>query len=215
VVQKDARDVLADCLDGGDETAWEEFVRRFRPVLARGVRLGLARAGQRIEAALEDDLMQEVYCRLLDRGRRALALCRGRSEGEVAAYLRRVAENVTYDSLRAVSASKRGQDRLVSLSRRDAEASLARLSDPRGCPERRLLRRELRRRFSGHVGQLLQGKVEARNRRVLELAVLHGWSSRELATWLGEGKKPGSIDSLLHRLRLRLRAGGLSLPARR
>ncbi len=86
--------------------------------------------------------------------------------------------------------------------------------DPRGTPEDLLLAAERRRCFRTVCGRLLPGPTAARDTRVLELALLGGWSSLEIARGLGGRLAASTVDTLVYRLRRRLAASGIAVPKR-
>lgn len=207
-----ARDLVVRCRDSRDGGAWEAFRNRFEDTLRGGVRRAFRLAGRRPRPETVDDLVQETYCRLVDRRARALRGCRARDEAGIAAYLKRVAERVALDHLRARATAKRGRNRVDSLDQlleKGAEGVVA--VGP--LAERRLRTGELERhwlaacrRAAGRGGKLT---VE-----VLGLALFQGLTSREISDRLGRRLTPNGIDSLLYRARRRLAAQGLTLPRR-
>lgn len=193
---------------------WEDLVRRLAPHLRARVRRAFWAAGVLPDPEQVDDLLQEVYCRLLSRGGRSLRLFRGAGEEELAAYLGRIAERTVADHLRTSRALKRGRGRLLAFGPCAGEEAVARAVDPRGTPEDLLLAAERHRHFRAVCRRLLPGPTAARDTRVLELALLGGWSSREIARALGGRLAPSSIDSLVCRLRRRLAESGIAVPKR-
>ena len=73
-MESKARSLIERCVEGGDDAAWEAFVDRFESALRRGIAAALSGRPQHREVLLED-LLQEVYCRLLERGARRLRRC--------------------------------------------------------------------------------------------------------------------------------------------
>jgi len=206
----DCRRLLDRCIESNDEGAWEELLRRLRGRLLSGVRKGLARAGLSPRADREEDLLQEVYCRLLERERSTLRACRGGSEGEIAAYLMRVAENATLDALRREAAVKRGGRELVLSAHESAVEE--RLASPELEAEERIHLRRLRARFRRSCRDICRDSP--RNRRIVEAAFLEGWTSPEIVRELASELKVASVDSLLHRVRRRFSEQGIELPSR-
>src|ERR1700676_5290247 len=90
------------------DAAWEELIGRFGAGLKARVGSVLRRCGVRPRDEHVEEIVQEVYCRLLAGGSRRLRRCRATSESQVGAYLGRVAERVALDQLRAARAQKRG-----------------------------------------------------------------------------------------------------------
>lgn len=194
-----------------DNRAWGEFVLRFQPRLRANVARALRRLDQRASPEAVDDLVQDVYCRLLERGAEAF---RGESEGEVMSYLRRVCESVVVDRHRFRATRKRGGQTLFVDLDRGGAASGELLTDGGSSPEARCLHRELRGLLLDGCRLLHEGPYLERNLVIFELAVLDGWTSREIAEGFDLGIKVGSIDSVVHRQRLKLKRRGLEAPER-
>ena len=196
--------VRARGLPGG-----EDLVRRYGRRLAQRVRSTFYLFGEFPRAEQVEEMVQEVYCRLLADGERRLAACRAEGEGQAVSYLSRVVERVVIDQFRRRRADKRGGGRLRPLA--SAEQRL--LYDPAGNPEERLLAAERRQLLLAQWREIA-GEIQGeRNLRILRLALLEGWSSREIAQELGK-IRPSSVDSVVHRLRRRLAGEGVALPRR-
>lgn len=211
----EARDLVHRCATDRDANTWQEFQNRFDRPLAMGVWRTLQRFDARISQDEHQDLLQETYCRLLEAQGRRLRSCRGEVEGAISAYLGRVAESVVVDYLRGRNAAKRGGGVVVE-PRRSSGADLADgLSDPRRSPEERLLLRERHTRFLARCTKLVGKRTPQRDMQVLYLAFFEGWTSREICNRVGQGMKPSTVDSLIHRLRKRLAALGIDVPRRR
>src|ERR1700733_497941 len=56
-------ELVRACLQGGDESAWVEFIRRFHPMIA-GVAFRIARRWGEVSPQTIDDLVQETYLNL-------------------------------------------------------------------------------------------------------------------------------------------------------
>lgn len=194
-----------------DERSWRLLVERLGPPV-RGAVAGALLAGRgAVDPDQVDDLVQEVWCRLLERDRRALRGCRGDGHAAVVRYVKRIALAVAVDALRSDGAGKRAPRRLQSIEDPRCESRAA--IDRRACPERRLLARERVGRFFGLCRELVDGAARGERLRIVRLAWLEGWSSREIAAELG-GWSPSAVDCLLHRLRTRLAARGERAPRR-
>jgi DNA-directed RNA polymerase specialized sigma24 family protein len=198
------------------QTAWEELVRRYGAIVQRQVRRSLRTAGFRHEPEEIEERVQEVYCRLLMGGTGRLRLLRRWSEGQVVTYLSRVSKRVVVDELRALAAVKRGARR-VSFSgclREVAEQT----ADPRCTPEEEAMLAETRRLLLARCRLLVESMTGRSDRqlnlRILRLALVEGWTSREIACAAGGRLAASSVDSLVHRARQRLARGGLAVPSR-
>ena len=211
----EARDLVRRCATDRDAKTWQEFQDRFNRPLAIGVRRTLQRFDARVSEDEHQDLLQETYCRLLEAQGRRLKSCRGEVEGAISAYLGRVAESVVVDFLRGRNAAKRGGGIVVE-PRRSTGAELAdRMRDPRRTPEERLLLRERHTRFLARCTKLVGKRTPQRDLQVLYLAFFEGWTSREICSRVGQGMKPSTVDSLVHRLKKRFSALGIEVPRRR
>jgi DNA-directed RNA polymerase specialized sigma24 family protein len=198
------------------QAAWEEWVRRYGAALESQVRRSLHNAGFTLEPEQVEERVQEVYYRLLQGGAGRLRLLRRWSASQVAAYLARVAQRLVVDELRAQAAVKRGGLRIafgVCLSR-----VAERIVDPRVNPEEQYMIAESRRLLLERCRRLAQSMIWRQDRerclRVLRLALLEGWSSREIADAEGGKLAASSVDTLVHRARRRLVRGGLRVPRR-
>lgn len=190
---------------------WADFDRQFRARLVAGVVRALSRGGGRPDSECVGEMLQEVYCRLLENRRLVLRRFRGVSDAEAFAYLKRVAETSTVDRLRLEAAAKRGGTLVgggVEHLLDDAVADLG-LS-----PEARVVRRDSWRRFWEECRRNVRSRHRARDLAILQLAMFEGWSSREIAVAMDGRLTVSSIDTILHRLRRRLAARGLELPQR-
>lgn len=130
------------------------------------------------ERALADDLVQEAYCRLLQRPEAPIAA------GSERAYLYRVATNLVTDHHR----------RRTRLGARLRALLLAHEAAPPTAP----------RPDEGGELQAIFGRLAPRDRAILWLAHVDGHDHREIAEILGV--RPASVRVLLSRARGRLAA---------
>ncbi len=209
---RNTRQLIDRCVASRDEEAWTELVDRYDRDLRRAVR-AVVRRGRHRSVELEEDLVQETYYRLLERGGWRLRRCRERDELAIRAFLMRVARNVAIDSLRIRGAAKRGRDRLVEPPGRPARLELR--PDPGPSAEQRLILSEERHRFLDCCRRIAGGRSTERNVRILELAFLGGLTSREIADELGPPLSAGCVDTLICRARKKLCAQGFALGTRR
>ena len=207
-------DLVDRCAVDRDAELWREFVERYGHRLTAGVRRALRRCGARVAREGRQDLLQEVYFRLLEKQGQRLRRCRARSERAVGAYLSKIAESVVIDHLRAEATAKRGGGCLVDGASQGEADPCERVVDRGLSPEERLLSRERRRLFLRHCRNAVSSRHSRRDLRVLYLAFFEGWTSREICRRLGGGLTPSSVDSLLHRVKRRLARAGLQVPRR-
>ncbi len=206
-------DLFRSCSTADCERAWSEFVERFQPRLVAAVRRTLVRlevpsgGDERVE-----DLVQEIYCRLLSRGRRRLRLFRGHSEAQLMAYLQRVAASVVVDARRLALAEKRRGGRRVPFEEDRPMPPFAGAEE--NGPEERLLARERRRTFLALCRHALGRRATATTVEIARLALLEGWTSREIAAGFGGRIGVAGVDSVIYRLRRNLAGRGIALPRR-
>ncbi len=205
-----AADLVERCGAHDCAESWREFLRRYGRALAGAVRRALAVRGYTWARDIDEDIRQEVYCRLLANGRRRLRNCRGVDDREVVGYLCRIAENVVVDHVRHSNAAKRGRRLRTVYPPAEQSGLVDRLADPAACVERRAVLRESRRLFFERAREILRGPNRQRDLWVIYLAVFEGWSSREIAQGLGT-ITTNNVDSVVHRTRSRLAAGGIEL----
>jgi RNA polymerase sigma factor (sigma-70 family) len=180
---------------------WDGFVRRHGRELHRAVACAMARRGLRPDDEQVEELVQEVYCRLLSGSSRTVA---GRPRAQLWAYLHRIARSVVIDELRSRRAGKRGGGQRHEVG---AEPLTDRVA-PGMSPEELLLAGEGADLVRRRVRELYPGAQGERNLRVLELAALEGLTSGEISRRLGGELTPSSVHTVLHRLRRHLAAAG-------
>ena len=194
------------------ERHWNQLYRLEAPRVRAGVLAALARCGERGDPEKVEDLVQEVWCRLLVQCRRSRSAYRGESDGSARRYIRRVALGVVVDALRAGGARKRRPRGLVSLA--DLETLDWLPVDGATCPERRLLARERLRRLL-ELCRRVVGTRQRRDRlRIARMALVEGCTSREIARALGGTWSAHAVDAVVFRIRRRLAEQGLALPRR-
>jgi len=196
---------------------WEGLVRRYGGLVFVRVLQAVRALGEDPTHEQVEELVQEVYYRLLTRGAVRLGQLRGRGEGRLVVYLSRVAECVVLDQLRKTGAVKRGRSVLVPLD--EEGTSLAeRAVDPAATPDVLCLIAERRRLLLERCRALprLAANQEDRRRnlRILRLALLEGWTSQEIAQREGRGLSISAIDTVVYRARQGLLKRGFEVRRR-
>ncbi len=191
------------CLDGsGDD--WREFVQCHGPRVRRMVSAAARQCGVKLQEPDLDELVQELYCRLLmTRYRRRF---QGGTESEFWRFIGQVGFNLVVDRKRSVFAKKRRPE--ASGSGRRPRRSPTAID-----PEQRLLGKEGRKIFLQRCREITRCDRMMLELQALGLAFLDGWSSREIAVELGV-LSVRQIDSLVFRLRRHLAKDGIQLPRR-
>ncbi len=179
---------------------WETVVGTHDLWLRKRVRDGMRRLGLRPRPDEIGESVQEVYCRLLQGGPRRLRRLRAIARGSGLTYLGRVADSVLLDEIRAARAAKRRGGASSHLAR----ICVQRLDLPDADPEGALLESERRRMLVRHLLDLADREgLTRRDVRILWLAVVEEWRSRDLARAFE--LTPRYVDTLLHRVRRQLR----------
>lgn len=186
-------DLVAQCLASNQSDTWQEFIRRFQPLIA-GV---VARAAARWVTATEcivDDLVQETYIKLCADNCRRLREFESRYDEAFYGYLKSIAYSVTLDYFKKHYASKRG---VLLRANTDADATL-RLVGEESSTETDLLLQELEE-MSG------RGTEGARDRLILNLYYRKGYATKEIARIRSLGLSQKGVESCLRRLTEKLR----------
>lgn len=101
------QELLRACLSQGNQSLWDEFVRRFQPMIA-GVIIKTLRRWGPPETTLVDDLVQETYLKLFANNSKALREIQGDHELAIFGFIKVVASNVVQDYYRKSLSQKRG-----------------------------------------------------------------------------------------------------------
>lgn len=97
-------ELLSVCLEPNPES-WQEFFRRYQPLIASTVIKSAHRRGMTSPARIED-LIQEVYLKLISNDYRLLRNFVPRDESSLAKYLAVTASSVVQDFFRGASVEK-------------------------------------------------------------------------------------------------------------
>lgn len=188
------QELLRLCLESNDPEAWQEFVRRFQPLIARIVVKSIRR-WTHPAPSLADELVQETYVKLIDNDYRALRKFDLQHENAFFAFLKVVASNVVQDHFRSSYSSKRGSGRAAE----DIETvgtSVATNTDSAGAAERRILINEIQRCL-----ETLRNEPNfARDQAIFWLYYEQGLTAKAIAELPGIGLTVKGVESTLLRL---------------
>src|SRR5215467_13837058 len=186
-------DLIQLCVTNKAAGAWQEFIRRFQPLIA-GV---VARAAVRwttVSAPLVDDLIQETYLKLCTDEFRRLREFQSRHEDSVYGFLKVVAYNVAMDYFKVRQASKRGAGLLT-----DADPEIAlQTKGQAGSADDQLLLREI----DEIVDRITASR---RDKTVFRLYYRQGLTAQAIAGIPGIDLTAKGVESCLHRLTVQLR----------
>jgi DNA-directed RNA polymerase specialized sigma24 family protein len=192
-----------------DEAGWESCVVPVEEWLRRRVSHIMKKAGLRPEPEHVREMIQDVYCRLLEGGPPRLEKLREMPLRGRLGYLTRVARSTVFDQVRSARSARRGNLRKLRMGR----VHLERIADPSPTPDHAFLLSEGRRLALRRIRDLGGPGSGARNARLLWLALVEGWGSRELGRAFSLA--PRTVDTLVHRLRRQFAVQGLELRRRR
>jgi RNA polymerase sigma-70 factor (ECF subfamily) len=195
-------ELIAACVEAVTPAAWEEFVRRFHPVIASTIWRVARRFGRNAPETV-DDLVQETFLKICANRCRILREFQAQTPDAIFGFLKTVAFNVAQDHFRVSLASKRGAGKCdAALELYAASAVAGRDGLPEA--ERELILREIDE-------QLITASEPAsreRDRRIFWLYYRHGMTARAIAAIPGVGLAQKGVESAIQRLtkhvRLRL-----------
>jgi RNA polymerase sigma-70 factor (ECF subfamily) len=193
-----SKELIRTCVNAGDAAAWEEFVRRFRPVVASTVTRTALRFGER-PPQLIDDLVQETYLKICANRCRILREFQPETTESIFGLLKAVAFSVAHDHFRGEFAAKRGAGRFET-PLDDIESTEA---GREGLPqaEREILIREI----DEHLAATSEPATRERDRQIFWLHYRHGMTSRAIASIPGIGLSQKGVESAIQRLTAHVR----------
>jgi RNA polymerase sigma-70 factor (ECF subfamily) len=206
-----AEELVEACIDTANLAAWEEFVRRFRPVIAGTVMRTVRRFGEHAPQLI-DDLIQETYLKVCANHCRILREFKPQAPDAIFGLLKTVAFSVAQDHFRGGVAVKRGAGRREVALETYANSAVAGRD---GLPpaEREILLREIDEQLEA----VTDPATRDRDRRIFWLYYRHGMTAHAIAQIPGIGLTQKGVESVIQRLtnhiRTRLAETKLSRPA--
>ena len=192
-------DLLRACIEGG-EPAWEEFIRRFHPVIA-GTVMRCARRFRKTSPELIDHLVQETLLKICANRCQILGEFEPGSPDDIFGFLKTVAFNVTLDYFQVGMAKRRGSGLSDAALNAYAESAVA---GREGSPE--IEREILLRQVDEHLATAADPAMRARDRRIFWLYYLHDISARAIAAIPALGLTQKGVESVIQRLTSHVRA---------
>jgi RNA polymerase sigma-70 factor, ECF subfamily len=186
-------DLLELCLDGTEESAWNEFIRRYHSVIAANV-IRVARQYKFDSMASVEDLIQEVYLRLCDRDCKILREFRCERPEALYSFLKVVTANLARDRCQAMLSARRGSGKVVPLS-----AGGSALPEPAAFTNR--IEYEIfLRTVKDALSSVAAERSTARDRSIFWLYYRQGLTATEIAAIPAFGLTAKGVESLLKRL---------------
>lgn len=199
------------------EQAWREFCARFdghiRLMILRECReKHFSKDKPQFEEIFED-LVQEVYFKLVQKNCKALWEFKASTENAIYAYLAIIARNVVRGHFTKEGAKKR-RARLVSLEApaanpsRDGELRVIdTIPSPDPGPEARLDHESHKQELENLIDKLLRGKSKVRDKLIFKLYWFEKFSPEQISAHCGIGLSPKRIINILSGIKKRLTAG--------
>jgi RNA polymerase sigma-70 factor (ECF subfamily) len=195
-------ELIRACIEDHATAAWEEFVRRFRPVIAGTIMRTVRRFGE-TAPELIDDLIQETYLKVCANRCRILREFQPESPDAIFGWLKTVAFSVAQDYFRGGLAAKRGAGKRESTLDVYAESALAGRD---GLPQ--IERGILLRQIDENLDAACEPATRDRDRQIFWLYYRHGMTARAIAAIPAIGLTQKGVESVIQRLtnhvRLRL-----------
>jgi RNA polymerase sigma-70 factor (ECF subfamily) len=186
------------CAYNGSAAAWEEFIRRFNPLIA-GVVIRSARRWGTFQYSLVDDLVQDIYLKLCADQCRLLRDFESREPDAVFGYLKVVTANVVYDYFKATYAAKRGAGEAAEdidiLNSNTVPSTQGYLAN-QASVERNILMREI----DAHLQKSVAEADLRRCRLIFWLYYRSGLSASAIAAIPSIGLTTKGVESMLLRL---------------
>ncbi|MDR3738672.1 MAG: sigma-70 family RNA polymerase sigma factor [Terracidiphilus sp.] len=194
-------ELIRRCVSSDSSAAWEEFVRRFQPVITQTVLRTASRLGDSSSSTVTD-LVQETYLKLCANNFRLLRTFQPAYPDAFFGFVRTVAANLVRDHFRAIHAQCRGSQQPVSAE------SPEHLAAPTSAPgnHAHLHREVLLREIDAHLADAFDGPNALRNRHIFWLYYRAGCSAAEIAALPGLDLTAKGVESLLFRMTRELRS---------
>jgi len=188
-------DLVKACTEPKNCEAWEEFIRRFQPVIAAVV-LRTARQWGEPHRHLIDDLIQETYVKLCEDHSRLLRSFTPRHPDSIYGFLKVLAANVVRDHYKAASAEKRGAGQA------DAVLELVQPAIPSvgGASFQNMEQTVLLQQIQEAMSRLPAGEEEERNRQIFWLYYRYGMSAGEIASLPCIALTTKGVESIIRRM---------------
>jgi RNA polymerase sigma-70 factor, ECF subfamily len=190
--------LLRSCAHSANAEAWEEFVRRFQPLIA-GVVMRVAERYGQTGSGVVDELVQETFMKLCRNDSRALKEFKAEHDGAVFGFLKTVALNVAIDHFRSLQ--PRAEEPLEDWQA--AEASAAGTASA----EMSVLLEQV----DGALIKSTSSETRERDRTVFWLYYKHGFTAKAIAALPAVGLSVKGVETVIFRLTKAIRKS-LSVP---
>jgi RNA polymerase sigma-70 factor, ECF subfamily len=191
-------ELVVACAHHNVAPAWEEFVRRFQPLIST-VALRTARQWGDPRVSVIDDLVQETYLKICADDCRLLRNFNPEHPGAFFGFLKMVTSNVVHDHFKAARAIKRGAGQItenLDPYERDATSATGRSASHTEIIEYDVLLGQI----DTCLARCVAAGELARSRRIFWLYYRCGLTAGAIANLPGIGLSTKGVESALLRL---------------
>ena len=189
-------ELFSICARGGDSASWQEFIRRFNPVIARSVIRVATRHGIS-DKSLIDDLVQETYLKICANECKLLRTFTPQHPDSAFGFLKVVAASVAHDFFKCRLADKRAPEAIAESVEEKSPGVIRETTKSTLNPaERAVLIEQIDRKLSAvvPVGEL------QRARTVFWLYYRSGFTASAIASFPALDLTTKGVESMLFRL---------------
>jgi RNA polymerase sigma-70 factor (ECF subfamily) len=188
-------ELVLTCLRAGGEPAWNEFVRRFQPLIV-GVVIRIARRWSESSPEVLDDLVQETYLKLCSERHMLLKQFHPRHPDAIFGYIKVFTANLVHDHFKALHTQRRGGATLQFQVEGEPELNLPSRTADEKSMERAIL--------IGEIDACLRvaetGPNVERDRKIFWLYYRVGLSASAIASLPSTGLTTKGVESTILRL---------------
>lgn len=189
-------ELVQACIRTGEEPAWQEFVRRFQPLIAVAV-LRTARRWGKTSPDLLHDLIQETFLKLCTDRETIIQTFQPQHPDAMFGYIKVLTTNLVHDYFKALHSQKRDEKLTSALSEdQDFDESARRSFSEAEAIERNVLLNQI----DTVLRTIETGPHSERDRRIFWLYYRVGLSARAISTVSGIGLSIKGVESTLLRL---------------
>jgi RNA polymerase sigma-70 factor (ECF subfamily) len=188
-------ELVLTCLRAGGEPAWNEFVRRFQPLIV-GVVIRIARRWGESSPEVLDDLVQETYLKICAERHLLLKQFQPRYPDAIFGYIKVFTANLVHDHFKALHTQRRGGTTLQSPVDGDLEPHLPSTRADAKSMERSVLIGEI----DACVRAVETGPNVERDRKIFWLYYRVGLSASAIASLPATGLTTKGVESTILRL---------------
>ena len=190
-----ASELVSICASGAGAPCWEEFIRRFNPVIGRTILRVAVRYGVS-DQTLIDDLVQETYLKICASEYKVLRTFSARGPDSAFGFLKVIATSVAHDFFKARLAGKRAPEAVAGELAAESAPMSEYVQNDLSQAERAVLVDQIDRRLKAVVPECELGRA----RTIFWLYYRAGLTASAIATLPAVDLTTKGVESLLFRL---------------